>query len=239
MLRKRALASLRRAIAAPVRALLLRPGHALRVPLGLGRGLRLEADPDAPLQAYLGTAEVELAGHIRRLARPGYRCFDLGGYNAYYALVLARQTGAPVASFESDPRAIEQMERNLRLNPTLSAHITVWRVHVAHERDRRTGADTLDRLVAEDGLFVPQFIKIDVEWAELAVLEGARRLLEEHSPHLVIETHTPELERGCIEFLRGAGYAPVVVAQRRWLKEARPAAHNRWLVAEGRPALGS
>lgn len=236
---ERARARVRHAVAIPLRAALLRPGRVRRIPFGLARGLRLEADPQAPLQVYLGTAEIELAGHIRRLARPGYRCFDVGGYNAYYALALARRTGAAVASFESDPVAVRRMERNLRLNPAVSGRISIWRAHVAHERDERTGADTLDRMISEAGLFIPQFVKIDVEWAELAVLAGARRLLEEHRPHVVVETHTAELERGCMALLREVGYHPTVVPQRRWLKEARPSAHNQWLVAEGRPPLGS
>ena len=60
----------------------MRPGRARRIPAGLAEGLRLEVDPAAPVHVYLGTAEVEIASHLRRLERPGVRCFDIGGPNA-------------------------------------------------------------------------------------------------------------------------------------------------------------
>jgi hypothetical protein len=66
------------------------------------------------------------------------------------------------------------------------------------------------------------------------VLDGARRILAERRPHLVIETHGRDVERACAELLREYGYAPLVVDQRRVLKEGRPNPENRWLVAEGR-----
>src|ERR1700682_131320 len=56
----------------------MRPG-VRRVPIGIGAGLRMEVDPAAPVHIYLGTAEVEIARHLRRLATPGARCFDIGG----------------------------------------------------------------------------------------------------------------------------------------------------------------
>jgi hypothetical protein len=57
--------------------------------------------------------------------------------------------------------------------------------------------------------------------------------LRERRPNLIIEVHSRELEDGCGRLLRGAGYSPKVVNPRRWLKDNRPGAHNRWLVAEG------
>jgi FkbM family methyltransferase len=48
---------------------------------------------------------------------------------------------------------------------------------------------SLDEFVFDAGNLKPDFIKIDVEGAEGKALLGARRLLSEHRPHLLIEIH--------------------------------------------------
>lgn len=212
----------------------MRPGAVRRIPLGVAAGLRLEVDARAPIQVYLGTAEVEIAEHIRRLARPGLRAFDIGGHNAYYAMVLARLTGQPVVSFEFDPTAVERMRRNLALNPQLADRVVIREVYLSYERNAALGAATLDEVVASDGLTAPDLLKIDVEGSESHVLQGAQQILRRR-PHLVIETHCLAIERECAEILAAHGYTPRVVTQRRRLREHR-APDNRWLIAEGRPS---
>jgi hypothetical protein len=216
-----------------VRGVYMRPGAVRRVPLGIAAGLRLEVDPRAPIQVYLGTAEVEIAGHIKRLAQPGLRAFDIGGHNAYYAMVLARLTQRPVISFEFDPAGVERMHRNLALNPPLADRVEIRQVYLSYERNDALGAATLDEVVAGDRLAPPDLLKIDVEGAESRVLQGAAVVLRRR-PHLVIETHGATVERECVEILRAHGYTPFIVTQRRRLREHR-APDNRWLIAEGEP----
>jgi hypothetical protein len=212
------------------RATLLRPGRPWRIPWGLARGLRLEVDARAPLHVYLGTAELEIARHIRALARPGMCCFEVGSHNAYYALILARLTGGPVVAFDFDRAALARIERNIALNPALTGAIEVVEAYVAHECDPAVGAETLDHLVAAARVPAPDLLVIDVEGAEAAVLAGAGELLRERHPHLVIETHSRTGEADCAALLRECGYRPRVVERRRWLAEHRRG-HNRWLIA--------
>jgi hypothetical protein len=208
----------------------MRHGAVRRIPLGVAQGIRLEVDPAAPVHIYLGTAEVELARHLRRLVKPGDRCFDVGGHNAYYAMVLARLSGARVVSFEFDDAGVQRMQRNLALNPTLARLIDVRQAYVADAVTANT--TTLDAVVGHDRMRCPNVIKIDVEGAEAAVLRGAETVLDQH-PNLVIETHGADVERECVDLLKRHGYAPLVVTQRRRFREHR-APDNRWLVAEGR-----
>jgi hypothetical protein len=99
--------------------------------------------------------------------------------------------------------------------------------------DRTVGADvTLDETAFSREGFVPDLVKLDIEGWELKALRGAARLLAERRPHVVVETHSAELERECRDLLVVHGYAPQVVAPGRWLAEVREG-HNRWLVAEG------
>jgi hypothetical protein len=216
-----------------LRTTVLRPGRVWRIPAGIARGLRLEVRPDAPLHIYLGTAEMELARYIREFVHPGSRCLDIGGSEGYYALVLARRSRSDVFSFESDRAAVAQMKRNLALNPKDGRNVTVLEAYVAHERVAAERVEALDDLVRSGELFHPDFIKIDVEGAEPRVLAGARKILTTRRPHLIIETHSAALEAECIALLSEVGYTPFVVDQRRWLRERRPAEHNRWLIAPG------
>ena len=79
----------------------------------------------------------------------------------------------------------------------------------------------------------PNFVKIDVEGHELAVLHGARRLLERQRPALLIECevrHRPDRDvRTVFELLEGLGYEGsfFLGRARRPLAEFDPAVHQR------------
>ena len=63
---------------------------------------------------------------------------------------------------------------------------------------------TIDGLLERGELAPPDVVKIDVEGAELLVLEGMRRTLAAHRPALVVELHDT---RSAFEaFLAEAGY---------------------------------
>lgn len=224
----------RRAAGALLRAPIARASRPQwRIPFGPGRGLRLEYDPHAPLDLWLGLYEHEVTRHLATLCPPSTSSFDVGSYDGYWALLLARLGGGPVIAFDSDEEACARIRRNREANGELGARIDVRHGYVAFERNPEVNAFTLDELVQGGQAFVPDLVKIDVDRAEASVLSGARRLLAERRPHLIVETHSPELERECADMLVAAGYGPVVVTQRRLLAENRPIAHNRWLIATG------
>ena len=70
----------------------------------------------------------------------------------------------------------------------------------------RVRITTADKLVHELHLKRVDFMKIDVEGAELDVLMGARELLREFRPVLVIEVHTDRMP-GVLRLLRAYGYS--------------------------------
>jgi hypothetical protein len=84
--------------------------------------------------------------------------------------------------------------------------------------------------------FVPDFIKMDIEGAEVEALRGAAELLSRRQPGLVIETHGPDKLAECRAILRGHGYEDqkVVEPRRAWFKEMKGDAEIRWLVCRGR-----
>jgi hypothetical protein len=150
----------------------------------------------------------------------------VGAQYGYDALVAAKLTGAPVASFECDPQAVEVIRRNLDANPQLGGLIHVEEAFVGAGAGQLRLDDFAERWGA------PGFVKIDVEGGEADVLRGAARLLRSTHPSLLVEVHSVDLEQECADLLTQAGYRLSVVNQRRLLRDHRPwAGHNRWLVA--------
>ena len=182
-------------------------------------------DPQHELRLWLGLYELEIARHLRRLAHGRSRCFDVGAQYGYDALVLARLSGGEVVSFEADPALIPRMRLAFDLNPGLRDRLTAVDGFVGSGDGATISLDTYS------GDRPPDFIKIDVEGAEMDVLRGAEDLLRDAHPALVIETHSAPLERECGEALLELGYSPTIVHQRRVFPDLRPAGHNRWLVA--------
>jgi Methyltransferase FkbM domain len=212
---------------------LLPSGAATRtLPVGIGRGIRLEIDFRHDTQLYFGFYERELNRWLRVFCTPGAQCFDVGANMGYDALVMARLGAAHVLSFDCDPQVILRMRRNVASNPQFTTTIQVVESLVSNRSGH--GEVALDDLVLSGQAHVPDFVKIDVEGAEGKVLDGLTRTMTDHKPHLIVETHSTALERQCLESLKEHGYAPVIVDQRRVLPENRPREHNRWLVAAGR-----
>ena len=78
----------------------------------------------------------------------------------------------------------------------------------------------MDTVIEEENLEPPDLIKIDVQGAEFAVLQGAQHTLRTHHPILVIEVHTNLLplfgssSRELMDFLVRLGYEIQFLAAR-------------------------
>jgi predicted RNA methylase len=174
---------------------------------------------------------MELSKYTRSLIRRGDTCFDVGGYDGYFALVYSRLSGAHAYCFESDDQRAAQIRDNVALNPKIAERISLLETYVADGSGTAPRIDSLDDLVARGVIPTPDFVKIDVEGAESAVLSGASKLLRESRPNLIIETHSEQLGGECVALLHAAGYAHTIVKPRTFLREHRGSGHNEWVVA--------
>ncbi len=158
--------------------------------------------------------EPELSAHIHSWVRPGHVALDVGANVGFYSLLLAHLVGptGAVHAFEPDPQSSRWLLENVRLNrleqvtPWLLAlssadgvsdlHLDLrasrstslvagWGLPVDQHRRQRLRAATarLDSLEID----AVDFIKIDVEGAELEFLIGARDTLSRSRPVLLIE----------------------------------------------------
>jgi FkbM family methyltransferase len=154
-------------------------------------------------------------------ARPhaGDVALDVGGCWGDTALFLAAAVGSEgrVISFEPTPANRDILTMNLSLNPELATRISVCdaaasssvgelvyipnRVSAgATVRNEREGDDmvalqtvTIDALVAEGTIPRVDFLKVDVEGADLGVLEGAAETIRSMRPRLALACyHKPD-----------------------------------------------
>ena len=74
------------------------------------------------------------------------------------------------------------------------------------EQRIRVPVRSLDAMVSDGSLPTPALIKLDVEGAEVMVLNGAMSVLRSARPELFLEVHSSALLDECREILEGEGY---------------------------------
>ncbi|HEX2015850.1 MAG TPA: FkbM family methyltransferase [Solirubrobacteraceae bacterium] len=236
-------------VAASLASRLLEPGRVYRSP----DGLALRVDPGDVYQAamVLGLYEVRQLGTMRRLLTPESTVIDVGGHLGLYALVAARQVGrgGAVHSFEPDPRLAARLREHVRLNRM--DWVCVNELALAERTEPRARLYLADQLgwsslvpgtaTGATEIEVPQrsfddyarevsldpseisFIKIDVEGAELSVLQGMSATLRASRAAVMVEVSGPRLRtqgaspRAVVDLMAALGYYPRLagVRQRR------------------------
>jgi FkbM family methyltransferase len=147
------------------------------------------------------------------LARESKQILDVGANIGWYSVRFAKRLpGVTVHAFEPIPTSYSFLQRNVALNgvgsrvrtynlglsessgevtffisPTSGTNASLLNVAGAPDARSVTGSTrTLDEWSAENAV-VPDFIKCDVEGAELLVFRGARETLAKHRPLVFAE----------------------------------------------------
>jgi FkbM family methyltransferase len=148
-------------------------------------------------------------------AQPGDTVIEAGGCYGDTALYFADRVGqgGKVFTFEFVPEHLHLLQRNLELNPRHREQVEVidqalWdrsglllefsqngpgsSVRSANgekNNSNTVGTTTIDHLVDSRNLAKVNFIKMDIEGAELRALQGAERTLRRHRPKLAISIY--------------------------------------------------
>lgn len=189
------------------------------------------------------------ADMVRRLVDPGESFWDIGANIGYFSLLAATalQNTGQVVAFEPGNAAHARLTENIALNPY--RNILPQKLAVSDQNgeailylagDSADGGATLygsspertiqepvqkislDEFGGQTELKAPDFLKIDVEGAELLVLRGAAGLLAQARPLVLLEMKEATLAaagtgKGEIqEFLWQYGYRAAYPQRRRW-----------------------
>jgi FkbM family methyltransferase len=199
----------------------------------LGKGLRLDLSPRWEPKMWLGDYEQSSQEVVGKYFKPGKTFYDVGGGVGFYSLVAARM-GAEVFTIEPDPKSLEWIARNARLNkldgnPHLMplaansytgtmlmepspSHTDRGHGHGHAQEVFRTDPSkcfeakctTLDDFAREHPR--PDLIKIDVEGCEAVVVRGAGWLMREVRPAILCEIHSVELAAEVSEIISARNY---------------------------------
>jgi len=184
-----------------------------------------------------GSYEPEVAAQFHRLLRPGMRVLDLGANIGFFALLAARLVGptGQVIAVEPNPRNARLLEASRRSNGF--EHLVVMQLAAGRANgllvlntsySNGTTAELsgriesvlqaqtvpcvrIDQILPEDGPV--NLVKIDVEGAEFAALQGCEAMLRRDRP-VIISEFSPGLlpgisgidGRGYLGWLTGLGY---------------------------------
>ena len=193
-----------------------------------------------------GTYEPLQSQSFQQLLQPGEIVFDVGAHVGYYTVLSSVLVGPSgrVISFEPVAANLAYLRRHVLINECDNVSILPICVgdragtaqfndsegtgvgHLDDDGSLEVQVRPLDELIGSGELPVPQFIKIDVEGAEMQVLRGAEQLLSQHHPSLILSTHGDELDATCWSWLRDRGYdldhlePDVIVARKRIAQES-------------------
>ncbi len=173
-----------------------------------------------------GTYEQDTANVIKDLVAPGQVVYDIGAHAGYFTVLFSVCVGPTgrVIAFEPRPVNLHYLNRHLALNRCQNVEVMACAVadregesrfdlgtgtgtgHLSDTGPLSVKTVTLDRLVGLGCIPAPDFVKIDAEGAEHRILEGARDVITNCRPAIIVEVHGQDVEDRVRTFLGGLGY---------------------------------
>lgn len=161
---------------------------------------------------------------LEQLIRPGDIVWDVGAHHGCVTLLAAArvQPGGWVYAFEPGEQAHRILRRHLRWNPVRNVTLekcalgsftgvagfgggVTSKMNALGGGDEQVAVATGEALVHAGTVRPPTFVKIDVEGAEGAVLEGALPVLPSTAV-LVVALHSALADQHCTRLLRAKGF---------------------------------
>jgi FkbM family methyltransferase len=208
-----------------------REGRVFEVQGGALRGTRLRRFRTTFTDTYLsGDYEVPCQQMLIAWVKPGQVVYDLGANGGFLTLLAAKLVGPSgmVVAFEPTRDTARKLRAQLRLNGVHNVRVIESAVTDREGMSRfvEDGCylSRLDGMNSEysGGTLVqvkttalddlagsippPDFMKIEIEGAELLALRGAKRLIREHRPVMLVELHSSENSHQFHEQMKELGY---------------------------------
>jgi FkbM family methyltransferase len=180
---------------------------------GLGQGLRFNAGCSNPDYA-LGINELPIQSALADVLKPGDTFYDIGAHVGFFTTIAARLVGSSghIFAFEPSSENLRTLQRNLQLNALSNVTVIPKAVSCQSGTEKLWLAEcpgghtlatigqppdvkgsitvetvTIDDLITAGLILPPQLVKIDVEGAELDVLQGMTHTIQAWKPTILYE----------------------------------------------------
>ncbi len=178
---------------------------------------------------YFNKMEPEQAEAMLRELKEGDVFFDIGANVGYYSILASKIVGKTGTVIACEPviRNLAFLQQHVVLNKAENVRILAFACSDENgtarfslgpnsamgqlvagggsQADILVPAITLATITEELGL-LPDVLKIDVEGAELGVLQGGIEILNRKKPTIFLSTHSIELRKDCLKLLKEIGY---------------------------------
>lgn len=203
-----------------------------KIPFGPIAGNYIYMKPSISPRMYLGIDEKDLVKIVMKLVRANECVYDIGAHIGYTCILFAKLVGKDgnVEAYELLPKTAEILRNTIKLNGFKQCNIYAvglgnseqfvsvsrgftYMGSINHPITNPNGINAEKcKIVRLDDFFIsahlkqPQFIKVDVEGAEVEVLQGAQKIIIDSEPILFIEFHTHKLLLEGTHWLNSLGY---------------------------------
>ena len=196
------------------------------IPILSGRLRGLKWLPESAIhRCWMGWYESDKQQLIGKEVRPGSVFYDIGANVGFYSLLASGLVGSgSVFAFEPSPRNIGFLRKHIELNRLRNVTVletalgdkddimkfetesTGFAGHLSDNGEILVRVTTLDALVGSGQIFPPDYVKMDIEGAELLALRGGEQTFRTYRPHIFLATHGHVVDRQCCELLESWGY---------------------------------
>ncbi|MEO0295033.1 MAG: FkbM family methyltransferase [candidate division WOR-3 bacterium] len=182
------------------------------------------------ISQWIGIYEKNIIKKIIKYLKPNKIYYDIGAHIGYYSFIFSK-FGRKVYSFEPHPLNFYFLKEHIKLNNLKNTYAFNFAIYSENKKvffelndDRTEGkiknygnflvdAFTLDYLIYEKKFDEPDFIKIDVEGAELEVLKGSQKILKFKKPLILISIHSENLKNEILFLLKKIGYKEKIISK--------------------------
>jgi FkbM family methyltransferase len=187
-------------------------------------------DKDSMFLARDGIFEPIETNLIKNMVKSNHTVLDIGAHIGYFTIIMAKQA-KQVYAFEPEPRNFHTLQKNITLNElanvklynrAVAEHNYKTTLHLCHTSSGmhrlypskwcKEGTIEVETISINEIIGDADFIKMDIEGAELGALKGMKKLLEKNGPPIIMEFHPPSIEeygvkpRAIYDFMKSLGY---------------------------------
>lgn len=210
---------------------------------GPAKGLYFNITLPEDKNIWTGTYELDFSTALSREIFSGSVCYDIGGFKGFMTGVMALNGASEVYTFEPLKENYYKIQEMAKLNPSLKISVFEYAIgssdgevnfdvsddpsmnkiesspfqnETGIKGKRKVQIFKLDTLVLENNFKRPDLIEIDVEGAEVEVIFGATKILEQFKPKLFIEVHGYDIGKSLLPELDKFSYSVLCLESKKY-----------------------